>query len=103
MVDFTTLFPYKSLPKVHGKPTYKSIKDMKDKLCANAAKITSDLGEGGHSHLGLVLTVTEYANVSATAYTYLAHPISLNIPAGTTNIVAATLREQHKKSYSDIS
>ena len=67
-VDYTTLFPYKSLPKIHGEPTYDDIKTLKDKLRANATKITSELGGGAHGHLGLILTAVEYASVSATPY-----------------------------------
>ena len=96
-VDYTTLFSYKSLPKIHGEPTYDDIKTLKDKLRANAAKITSELGGGAHGHLGLILTAVEYASVSATPYLRPTHPGPLTFPGGVTNHVANLLREQHKK------
>ena len=96
-VNYATLFIYKTLPKIHGEPTYESIKVIKDKLQANATKITSDLGGGAHGHLGLILTPTEYATIPAIPYVHLGHPGALTIPAGTTNHVASILQEQHKK------
>ena len=82
--DFVTLFEYPTLPKIHGEPDYPQLKDLKDKLKTNATKITSDLGGGGHGHLGLVLTPAEYATVSAVPYVEPAHPGPLIIPPNCT-------------------
>ena len=96
-VDYATLFPYETIPKIHCEPTYESIKMLKDKLRANTTKINNDLGGGAHGHLGLILTPTEYATIPAIPYVHLGHPGALTIPAGTTNHVASILQEQHKK------
>ena len=67
-IDVTTFFEYPTLPKIHGEPDYKQLRNLKDKLKTNATKISSDLGGGGYGHLGLVLSRSEYANISAMAY-----------------------------------
>ena len=72
--DFTTLFEYATLSKIHGEPDYDQLKILKDKLKANATKIPSDLGGGNFGHLGLVLSPAEYANVSAVPYVRPVHP-----------------------------
>lgn len=78
--DYLTLFPYCTIPKLHGEPTYKTLKALKDKIKANASVVQSDLGGGAHGHLGLVLVPLEYANSSATPYLRPAHPGPLIIP-----------------------
>ena len=57
--DYTTLFEFSKLPKIHGEPDYVQLKDLKDKLKTNASNITSELGGGNFGHLGLVLSATE--------------------------------------------
>ena len=39
-------FKYKMLTKIHGEPTYESIKKMKDELKANVTAVNSELGGG---------------------------------------------------------
>ena len=53
-------FP-KSPTKIDGKPTYESLKELKDVLIENAASIESTRGGGNHGLLGLVVTPAEYA------------------------------------------
>ena len=55
-IDYTTFFAVKVLPQIHGEPTYVQLKNLKDLLKANAARVTSELGGGAHGHLGLILT-----------------------------------------------
>ena len=97
-VDYTIQFTYKSLPKIYGEPTYQNIKDMKDKLCANAAKITRELGGSAHGHLWLVLHAPEYATVSAVPYVKPGHPGLLVIPPGTTIHISNILGDTHEKA-----
>ena len=74
-IDYVnTYFEFPSLTRIHGKPTYASLKIIKDELFANATAVTSDLGGGAHGHLGLVLTPAEYVAVSAVPYVRPAHP-----------------------------
>ena len=55
-------------------------------------------GGGANGHLGLVLTPTEYANVSAVNYVRPVHPGALVIPGGTTQHEANRLRDDHKEA-----
>ena len=42
--DYTSMFEYQTLPKIHGQPDYEQLKSLKDKLKTNATKIPSELG-----------------------------------------------------------
>ena len=64
---------------------------------ANAASVPCDLGGGNNGHLGLMLTVPEYDNVSPTAYVRPLHPGILNIPLGAANFEATRLTSEHKE------
>ena len=72
--------PYK---KIHGESDYEQLKNLKDKLKTNATKMPSDLGGGGFGHLGLVLFLAEYANISTVPYIRQIHPGALHIPGNT--------------------
>ena len=66
VVTIISSFP-KSPSKIDGKPTYQTLKDLKDTLIENSASIGSMHGGGNHGLLGLVVTAAEYtANVDAT-------------------------------------
>ena len=79
-IDYTSSFEYPSIAKIHGEPDYEQLKNLKDKLKANATKISSELGGGSHGHLGLVLSAAEYLNISAVSYVRPLHPGVLIIP-----------------------
>ena len=78
-----TYFEYPTLTRIHGAPTYDTLKTLKDQLKANATSVTSDLGGGNHGHLGLVLDTLEYNNVSPVPYDRPLHPGNLTILPGT--------------------
>ena len=99
-IDYTSLFEFATLPKIHGEPNYQNLKDLKDKLKTNATKIPSDLGGGGFGHLGLVLTPAEYANISNTPYARPQHPGTLVIPAAASERTENRRRDDHKKDLS---
>ena len=80
-IDYvSTYFEFRTLTKIHGEPTYESLKTMTNQLKANACNVTSNLNGGAHGHLGLVMTPTEYSSVSSVSYLCLAHPGTLSIP-----------------------
>ena len=87
-----TYFEYKSLTKIHGEPTYESLKKLKDELKANAASVNSDLGGGLYGHLDLILQEDEYHAISAIPYQRPEHPGELNIPLGTPQHESTRLR-----------
>ena len=95
--DFTNIFEYPSLPKIHGEPDYKQLKNLKDKLKTNATKIPSELGGGAFSHLGQLLSTTEYANISTTPYVRPIHLGVLEIPLTSIDCVERRRRNKHKR------
>ena len=97
-IDYVdTYFENSVLTKIHGEPTFVTLKAIKNELKSNACSVTSDLGGGAHGHLGLVLTPTEYATISAVPYVRPVHPGNLNIPAGTAQHEATRLRAEQKE------
>ena len=97
-VDYrNNFFEIANLTRVHGEPTFESIRTLQREILINAQCVHSDLGGGAHGHLGLVLRPQEYGLHSNAAYRRPTHPGPLNVPAGTTNHMSNTLREQHRE------
>ena len=96
-----TQFPNKTLPKIHGEPTYESINDIMQHMYANAATIASPLGGGQHGHIGLIMKPALYQTLSAVPFI---HPIDPGpLPAYNPNIryTAAereTVATEHKEN-----
>ena len=91
------MFEYPVLTKITGRPTYSSLKVIKNELKANAGKVQCELGGGGNGHLGLVLSDVEYALVSPhVPYVRPAHPGPV-APVGTTQLQNTNLREQYNE------
>ena len=67
-------FPNKTLPKIHGEPTYETINDLVQHMYANAATILSSLGGGQHGHIGLIMKAALYQTLSDTSFTALLDP-----------------------------
>ena len=61
-------FEYPTLTKIQGISTYELLSKIKNEMKVNASSVTFGLGRGNNGHLELMLTVTEYKNVSPTAY-----------------------------------
>ena len=98
-VDYAkTYFIHQTLTGIQGEPSYSTLKILKKELKANSSRVTSDLGGGGHGHLGLVLTAHEYSMISAVIYARPVHPGPLNIPPGTPNHEATRLTLTHSES-----
>ena len=97
-IDYrNTAFEIATLTKIHGEPTFESIRKLQREININAQCVHSELGGGAHGHLGLVLTPQEYALHSNAAYRRPNHPGPLVIPPGTTQHMANTMREQHRE------
>ena len=97
-VDYAaSYFKYKTPTPIPGAPSNKTLKRLKRELRANASSVESDLGGGDHGYLGLVLTDEEYATVAPTAFNPPVYPAALTIPAGTDQVTALNLREQHQE------
>ena len=96
-VDYkNSIFEYPVLTKINARPTYPSLKTIKNELKANAGKVQCELGGGANGHLGLVLTDAEYALVSPTAYVRPVHPGPV-VPVGATQILNTNLRAQYNE------
>ena len=93
--DFTNAFPTQLTPIV-GKPTYATLKTLKDQLKANAASISTTLGGGNHGYLGLILSPATYATISPTAFIEPAYPGQHPaIPAGTNAANSSAIIGRH--------
>ena len=96
-VDFkNSIFEYPVLTKINARPTYPSLKTIKNELKANAGKVQCELGGGANGHLGLVLTDAEYALVAPTPYVRPVHPGPV-VPVGATQIQNTNLRAQYNE------
>ena len=95
--DYTNAFP-NHLPPIVGKPTYQTLKELKDQLKANAASIPTTLGGGNHGYLGLILSPAAYATISPTAFVEPAYPGQHPaIPAGTNAATTSAIIRHHTK------
>ena len=98
-VDYAkAYFLHQSLTPIQGEPDYSSLKILDKELKANVCRVTLDLGGGGYSHLGLVLTAHDYAMISAMMYVRPVHPGALAIPGGTTQHKATRLSLAHNEA-----
>ena len=97
-VDYIhSVFEYPVLTKITGRPTYSSLKIIKNELKANAGKVQCELGGGNNGHLGLILSDIEYALVNPIEpYVRPAHPGPV-APVGTTQLLNTNLRDQYKE------
>lgn len=92
-----TYFQFPVLTKIHGEPSFESLRVLHDEIKANALAVTSTLGGGQHGHLGLALSNTDYARISNVPYTRPPHPGLLQIPNGITQHEATRLDKDHKE------
>ena len=93
--DFTNAFPTQVTPIV-GKPTYATLKTLKDQLKANAASVPTTLGGGNHGYLGLVLSPATYATISPAAFIKPAYPGQHPaIPGGTSAANTSAIIRRH--------
>lgn len=91
-------FEFPVCDRIHGKPTYSTLKTLKKQLKANATAVVSDLGGGQHGQLGLVLPAADYALISNVPYVRPVHPGLLVIPNGTAHHEAVRLQDEHHEN-----
>ena len=97
-IDYKVYFEFSTLTKIHGDPTFDSIKTLHNQLKTNSQTIPSNLGGGAHGHLGLVLNAAQYALLSNAPFIHPEHPGTLVIPPNTTQHMSTTMREQHTET-----
>ena len=100
-VDYAvSYFTYKMPTPIHGTPTHKALKRLKQELQTNSSSVESELDDGDHGYLGLVLTRMEYAAITPTPLVLQAsnYPAVLTVWNGTNQVAASTLQEHYNKA-----
>jgi len=93
-----TFFEFPDLaPKIHGEPDSESLYKIRNELRANAKSVYSNLSDGAHGHLALVMKATQYALVSNMAFVRPVHPGVLLVPGNATGPQTQVLCEHHKE------
>ena len=91
-------FPYSSIEKISGEPSYHNIKEVERKLIKNASSFPSELGGGQHGYLGLVLTPEKYQLVTGNTFTPHPNPGSIpTFPEHPTQPQIAQISTTHKE------
>jgi hypothetical protein len=67
-------FPYSSLPKVTGEPTFEDLKFIRRILNTNAMSVASYEGGGRHGHLGIIMNNEEYVAIAVDVFPMPANP-----------------------------
>ena len=95
-VDYkATYFEYKALTRIHGKPSFETLKILHNQLKANAGAVPSTLGGGANGHLGLVVDPQQYALISNIPYLRPQQPPPFILPPNTRPEIAMILRDNH--------
>ena len=94
------MYSWSTPAKIVGQPTLETIDDLENTLKKNATKTHSTLSDGVHGHLGLVLSPQAYALISDAPYDQPQLPAPLVIPAQTTQVQAANLKDIHSRATS---
>ena len=91
-------FPKPTPKKIVGIPSYESIKYLNGDISTNTASVHSDLGDGNHGHLRLLVNPVIYATIFPVPYQPPANPAPPNT-AGMTGpqITAANLTLRCRK------
>ena len=104
-VDYaTTYFEFPVVDKIHGRPSFESLRTLKKQLKANALAVPSTLGGGNFGLLGLVLTNAEYTRISNEQFVEPNRPGALIVPPFTANHDLIRLQQEHealKETYND--
>jgi hypothetical protein len=66
--------PHPVLTAIDGKPTARTIKQLRKEIYANARSANSDRGGGIHCHLGITMTVATYTVHAGQPFQEPAHP-----------------------------
>ena len=92
------LFRHQDLTRIHGEPSFATLRILARELRANAGAVHSTLGGGTLGHIGLLLTNAQYDLLApGTPYLRPAFPVPLDIPVGSTRIAEAQLTREHKE------
>jgi hypothetical protein len=90
-------FEHHDLTKIIGIPSYDTLLKLNQEIKSNAISVHSNLGEGQHGHLGLVISLNAYAFLANTPYDRPRHPVPLDVPAAATRHQQDLLLERNYK------
>ena len=93
----SVFFSHKTVAKIAGQPTFKTLKQIQKQIEENVATVTSSLGGGLHRHLGLVIPTSEYSNILGSQFIIPVHPGKLTIPQNSALHDAIRLCEEHNE------
>jgi uncharacterized protein YukE len=92
-------FPYSSLPKVTGEPTFEDLKVIRRLLNTNAMSVASYEGRGHHGHLGIIMTNEEYFAIAVEVFPVPNNPgPSAAVVTGMMAAVIAETTRLHKEA-----
>jgi hypothetical protein len=89
-----TYFEFPELSKVRGEPTSESLFMLRDELKANAKSVYSNLSDGDHGHLALVLSDAQHALLTALPFIRPIFLGALVVPPNTSGPMAAAMKEE---------
>jgi hypothetical protein len=92
-----TYFEFPELTKLQGEPNSESLFKLRNELKANAQAVYSNLSDGAHGHLALVLSDAQYALITPQPFVRPVHPGALVIPDGTTGPMSTVMKEAHQE------
>jgi hypothetical protein len=90
-----TYFEFPELTKLQGEPNAESLLKLRNELKAYAQSVYSNLSDGAHGHLALVLSDAQYALLTNQPFVRPLHPGTLAIPDGTTGPMSTVMKEAH--------
>jgi hypothetical protein len=92
-------FPYSSLPKVTGEPTFEDLKVIRRLINTNAMSVVSYEGGGRHGHLGIIITNEEYFAIAVDVFPIPNNPgPSAAVVTGMTATVIAETTQLHREA-----
>ena len=99
-IDYRNIFfEFPELDRIAGEPNADALIKLKKQLKANASSVTSNLGDGLHSHLGLmILNPVDYALISQIPFDAPVHPGPLVIVQGTSATMATATHDTHTEA-----
>jgi hypothetical protein len=92
-------FPYSSLPKVTGEPTFEDLKVIRRLINTNNRSVVSYKGGGRHGHLGIIMTSEEYFAIAVDVFSTPNNPgPSATVVVGMTAAVIAETTRLHREA-----
>jgi hypothetical protein len=92
-----TYFEFPELTKVCSEPTSESLFKLRNELTANAKSVYSNLSDGDHGHLALLLSDAQHALLTAPPFIRPVFPGALIVPPNTSGPMATVMKEAHQE------